>query len=293
MLGKSVRFVTGALRVNVDAHQHFWRLSRGDYDWLTPDLSALHRDFEPADLEPLVAAAGIDRTVAVQAAPTTAETRFLLEIADATPWIAGVVGWVDLASASAPRELEALAEHPALRGIRPMIQDIEDDDWMLGDALRPGLASLVEHRLCFDALVHPRHLPNLLVLLARNPALPVVIDHAAKPDIAGGVREPWAGDLARIARETRAVCKLSGLVTEAAAEWKPDTLRPYVDHLLDCFGPERLLWGSDWPVVELAGGFAAWRDASRELLSPLSEAERSAVLGGNAARFYGLSTEEA
>jgi L-fuconolactonase len=272
----------------VDAHQHFWLLSRGDYGWLTPDLEVLYRDFEPADLVPLMEGAGVERTVVVQAAPTVAETEFLLGLADATEWIAGVVGWIEMASSDAAEILDTLAAHRAFRGIRPMIQDIPDPDWMLGESLRPAFEALERRGLVFDALVKPVHLPRLLQLLERHPALEVVVDHGAKPDIAGAGFESWARDIRRIAGETAACCKLSGLVTEAASDWDDDALRPYVDHLLACFGPERLLWGSDWPVVELAGGYAAWRAASLRLLAGLTADERAAILGGNASRLYQL-----
>jgi len=272
----------------IDAHQHFWRLSRGDYDWLTPDLEVLYRDFEPADLSPLMVENGVERTVVVQAAASVAETRFLLDLADTTEWIAGVVGWIDMASPTAPETLDALAAHPALRGVRPMIQDIPDPEWMLGDELTPALEALQQRGLCFDALVRPVHLPPLLNLLNRHPALRMVVDHGAKPDIAGEEFEAWARDITRVAQETAACCKLSGLVTEAASNWNDTDLSRYVEHLLDCFGPDRLLWGSDWPVVELAGGYAAWRQASLRLLGDLNDEERTAVLGGTAVRFYQL-----
>jgi L-fuconolactonase len=273
----------------VDAHQHFWSLARGDYAWLTPDLEPLYRDFGPGDLEPLMREARVGRTVAVQAAPTVDETRYLLGLAERTPWIAGVVGWIDLTSSEAPRLLDDLQRHLALRGVRPMIQDIPDPDWMLGEELGPGLRELELRSLTFDALVHPVHLPRLLRLLERHPDLRVVVDHAAKPDIRSGAFEPWARDLRRLADATDARCKLSGLVTEAAADWSVADLSPWVDHLLECFGPERLMWGSDWPVVDLAGGYARWRAATETLLEPLALREREAVLGANAARFYDLA----
>jgi len=273
----------------IDAHQHFWELARGDYGWLDEADAVLRRDFGPADLAPLLDAAGIRRSVLVQAAPTVAETRYLLEIAARSDFVAGVVGWVDFEDPGAPALLAELAGDPALCGVRPMIQDIADDDWMLGDALAPAFRTLVEQDLALDALVLPRHLSRLLALLERYPELRVVVDHGAKPAIRDGAFDPWAADIAGIARATSACCKLSGLVTEAAPGWTVDDLRPWVDHLLSCFGPDRLLWGSDWPVVELAGGYARWRAASEELLAGLSPAERSSVLGGAAERFYRLT----
>ena len=270
----------------IDAHQHFWTTSRDDYGWLTPDDAVLYRDFAPRDLAPLIGAAGIDRTVLVQAAPTVAETRYLLGIAERTDFVAGVVGWAPLDAPNAADVLDELAVHPKLVGVRPMIQDIADEDWMLGEAVGASLGALAERELAFDALVHPRHLSRLRVLLERNPTLRAVVDHAAKPSIAAGDFEGWAKDMALVACETSACCKLSGLVTEASVDWTTDDLRPYVDHLLECFGPERLMWGSDWPVVELAGGFERWREATHELLSELGEVERAQILGGVAARFY-------
>jgi L-fuconolactonase len=276
------------MALQVDSHQHFWSVARGDYGWLTPEQEVLYRDFVPADLEPLIRDAGVQRTVLVQAAPTVEETRFLLDIARDTAWVAGVVGWVDMEATDAPDRLGGLASDAAVKGIRPMIQDIPDVDWMLGKSLEPALRALVELDLAFDALVKPPQLPNLLRLLERHPDLRVVVDHGAKPDIAGGVLEPWASDLARIADETAACCKLSGLATEAGDGWKPESLKPYMDRLLECFGPERLMWGSDWPVVNLAGGYAAWRRASERYLSRLPAPARDAILGGNAAHFYKL-----
>ncbi|MBW2232236.1 MAG: amidohydrolase family protein [Deltaproteobacteria bacterium] len=272
----------------IDAHQHFWTLARGDYGWLSPDESVLYRDFAPDDLAPLIERAGITRTVVVQAAPTLDETRYLLGVAEGSSFVAGVVGWVDLAGAEVEASLDLLASHALFRGVRPMVQDIADDDWMLGRALTPGLKALGERNLSFDALVLPRHLPRLHRLMERHPDLRVVIDHAAKPEIAAGHFDAWAEEIARLARETPVLCKLSGLVTEAARAWQASDLRPYVAHLLECFGTDRLLWGSDWPVVELAGGFARWRETSLLLLEELGDTERAAILGGNAARFYRL-----
>jgi L-fuconolactonase len=276
----------------IDAHQHFWKLSRGDYHWMDPSDAVLYRDRGPEDLAPLMKAAGVTRTVAVQAATTIAETHYLLEIADATPWVAGVVGWIDLTASDAANRLGDLAQHAKFRGVRPMIQDIEDPEWMLDPVLDPALRALCEAELCFDALVLPHHLKSLLVLLNRYPDLRVVIDHAAKPRIADGHFSEWSRAMRTIAQDTAAHCKLSGLVTEAGADWETDTLRPYCEDLLSSFGSARILWGSDWPVVDLAGGYARWRDASLQLLSALDASERSAILGTNAERFYGLASGE-
>lgn len=275
--------------MRIDAHQHYWQLARGDYGWLTPELVQLYRDFLPADLVPLLQRHGIDGTVLVQAATTDAETGFLLELAARTPSILGVVGWVDLLAADAPARIAALARNPLFKGVRPMLQDIPDVGWMLQPALVPALEALVAHDLAFDALVRPAHLRNLLTLLQRHPDLRVVIDHGAKPDIASGDLGAWRGDIARIAAHTRASCKLSGLVTEAAAGWQDEDIVPVMQHLLDVFGAERLLWGSDWPVLLLAGDHARWCALVDAWLASRPEAERHAILGGNALRFYRLA----
>lgn len=278
--------------VRIDAHQHFWRLARGDYDWLTPDLKPLYRDYEPGDLAPLLAERSIACTVLVQAAPTGAETDFLLEIADDDANVGAVVGWVDLADSRAPARLKQLARHERFRGVRPMIQDIDDDGWMLRDELTPAFHALIELGLRFDALVLPRHLGNLVRLLDRHPALSVVIDHGAKPDIAGGGLAPWREAMGPLAERPGVYCKLSGLVTEAASEWHLDDLRPYAETLFELFGADRLMWGSDWPVVNLAGGYAAWWTATEALLAGCSDAERDAVLGCTAAAFYGMERND-
>ena len=272
----------------IDAHQHSWTLSRGDYGWLTPDLQPIYRDFTPSDLAPLLKAAGIDGTVLVQAAPTVGETEFMLDIADKTPFVKGVVGWVDFEAADAPDQIVQLASHSALVGLRPMIQDIAEDDWMLGQALTAAFEAVQAADLTFDALTLPRHLPNLLRLLEQHPDIRVVIDHGSKPLIQSGITQPWATEMAALASETNAFCKLSGLVTEARPDWHIDDLRPYVGHLLATFGPERLIWGSDWPVATLAATYQGWVETSERLLSGLSGDEKAAIWGGNAARAYRL-----
>ena len=273
----------------IDAHQHFWLLSRADYGWLTPELAPIYRDFLPDDLEPLIRDAGITGTILVQAAPTEAETDFLLSLASRCDFIEGVVGWTDFAAADAPKRVARLTAHPKLKGLRPMIQDLPDDAWMLRPDLDAAYRALAGHGLVFDALVLPRHLSNLSVLLSRYPEMRTVIDHCAKPAIAAGDIAGWARDMRRLAAETNAFCKLSGLVTEAGAEWSVEKLRPCVDHVLDHFGPERLIWGSDWPVCLLAADYPSWLRATDLLLRSCTDAERAAILGGNAIRAYGLA----
>ncbi|HSS86006.1 MAG TPA: amidohydrolase family protein [Reyranella sp.] len=270
--------------IRVDAHHHVWTIARGDYRWMSPDLS-IARDYGLDDLRPLLG--GITATVLVQAADTEAETAFMLDVARASAGLVqGVVGWTDLAAPGAPDRIAELARIPLLKGLRPMLQDIEDTDWILRPAVQPALAAMARHGLRFDALLKPRHLPVIGVLAERHPDLPVVIDHAAKPDIANGAFQPWARHMARLARETPWCCKVSGLVTEARADWQVEDLRPYVDHLLSTFGPDRLMWGSDWPVVTLASNYRRWHEAAAALLPTATHA---AIFGGTTVRFYGLS----
>lgn len=272
--------------MRIDAHQHFWRTARADYGWLTPASGPLWRDFMPEDLAPLLARHGIDRTILVQAAPTEAETLFLLEVAARSDLVAGVVGWTDLRAADAEARIGQLAGLPKLRGLRPMVQDIADDGWIARPDLAPALAAMARHGLVFDALVLPRHLAPLLAMVERHPELTVVIDHGAKPAIAAGALGPWRAEMALLAARPNTTCKLSGLVTEAGPGWSIADLRPVVDHLLSTFGPARLIWGSDWPVVTLAASYDRWHETARELCAPLSASERDAIFGGNAARIY-------
>lgn len=270
----------------IDSHQHFWRLARGDYAWLTPALGAIHRDFGPDDLAPILARHGIARTILVQAAPTEAETRWLVEVARDTPFVAGVVGWTDFDAPDAVEAVERLAGERALVGLRPMVQDIADDDWLARRDLAPVFDAMVAHRLVFDALVLPRHLTRLAAVVERHPGLQIVVDHGAKPRIREREIDAWRADLAAVASHPRVVCKLSGLVTEARSGDDTAELAPWIDALVDLFGPGRLLWGSDWPVVNLAGGYDRWRALTLRALDDLSPPQRAAVLGGNAARVY-------
>jgi L-fuconolactonase len=273
----------------VDAHFHCWRLARGDYGWLTPALGPIHRDVSVEDWQREARASGVEAGVLVQAAPTEAETAFLLEQASQHDAVRGVVGWVDLLAHDAPERIAQLAAtQPKLKGLRPMLQDIDDPDWILQAALTPALEAMAGCGLVFDALVKPVHLPRLRALCARHPRLQVVVDHGAKPDIAQGQWQPWADDLARLAAETTAVCKLSGLLTEASPQPARGATGRWAQHLLDSFGPQRVLWGSDWPVLELAASYQGWWDDTQDLLAGLDEAQRAAVLGGNARRVYRL-----
>lgn len=272
--------------MRIDAHHHVWTLARGDYGWLTRDLAPIYRDFGLSDLAPYLSAAGIEGTILVQAAPTEAETRFLLDIAEHAKIVYGVVGWTDFDAADGLARIDGMAAQELLVGLRPMVQDIADDDWLLRPQLAPLLAKMAERDLVFDALVLPRHLPRLSRVVDRHPDLQFVLDHFGKPRLASADMARWRLDVARLAERQNIACKLSGLVTEAAINWQVADLQEAVDHVRACFGPQRMLWGSDWPVVNLAGGYAKWLAAAETLLADLSPDERTEVFGGNAARVY-------
>ncbi len=269
----------------IDAHFHIWQLSRDDYGWLTPAMGSIHRDISLDDWRGVSAPCGVTAGVVVQAAPTEAETRFLLQQAEHAPDVLGVVGWVDMVTPDAPARITALAAHPKLKALRPMLQDLPDPDWVLQGALAPAFKAMLACDLAFDALVKPVHLPRIRALAQRHPALRIVVDHGAKPDIASAHWQPWADDMAALALAPQVVCKWSGLWNEAAAQAPVSALAPSMQHVLDCFGAERVMWGSDWPVLERAGDYAAWHSAATGMLS---QQQRQQVLDAVARRVYRL-----
>lgn len=278
----------------IDAHQHFWNPARGDYDWMPMDNPVLARPYRPSDLIPCLERNGIAGSVLVQAAATIEETEYMLGIADASDHVAAVVGWIDFENPRHLNQLKRLSQHPKFAGVRPMIQDIADDDWMLREDVQWAYRAIGDLDLTFDALGFSRHLANFLTILKRYPAMRTVIYHCMKPQIRdhGTDRDEfefWSKGMARLAAETGAFCKLSGLVTETHGNWSPDDLRPYVEHIFTVFGPERIMWGSDWPVCLLASSYERWRETAGQLTASLTAGEKAAVFGGNAARFYGIA----
>jgi L-fuconolactonase len=274
--------------MHIDAHFHAWKLARADYGWLTAQTGSIYRDISITDWQTQAQAVGVHAGVLVQAAPTLAETQYLLELAAANPCVLGVVGWVDLAGPRAVQQIQRLAAKPKLKGLRPMLHDTPDPDWILQSAVQPALEAMAEHGLVFDALVKPVHVPRLRLLAQRHPQLSIVVDHGAKPAISQAQWQPWADSMAGLAQQPNLSCKLSGLLTEAGPAPAPDAAARYSAHLRDCFGAERLLWGSDWPVLELAASYAAWWQACKTATADLSPQQRKAVFGGNAQRIYGL-----
>ncbi len=278
--------------MRIDAHQHFWNYSAAEYPWIGAGMERLARDHLPADLAPLAAAAGVGGTVAVQARQSLEESRFLLDLAAASPLIRGVVGWVDLRSDEVDRQLAELAPRPKFVGVRHVVQDEPDPRFLLGDAFMRGIGRLAAHGLVYDLLLYPVQLPAAAELVRRFPEQPFVLDHLAKPRIREGVFDPWRADLEALAAAPNVSCKLSGMVTEAAwGKWKRADFVPYMEAALEAFSPRRLLFGSDWPVCTLSAPYGDVVGIVDDFLARLSPDEQAAIRGGNAVRVYGLGTD--
>ena len=274
----------------IDTHQHFWDLSRFEYPWMHgPELEPLKRDYLPSDLEPLLRPAAVDRTVFVQAQHNLEESRWVLGLSERHDFLAGVVGWVDLASEACEDQLAELRSHRAFVGVRHITHDEPDDDWVVREDVLRGLRVLERHGVPFDLLFRPRHLRHVSTLARKLPDLPMVIDHLAKPLIKEGRMDGWREDFEAAAGFPNVYCKLSGMVTEADWEaWSPGDFEPYVRVALEAFGPERLMFGSDWPVSTLCASYEHVVSALRHTLGPTSTDERAQIFGGTAERFYCL-----
>jgi|ERR1035438_3581684 L-fuconolactonase len=277
--------------IRIDAHQHFWKYTVAEYGWINDKMTALQRDFLPRDLKPLLDENGFGGSIAVQARQSLEETHWLLELAEQNSFIQGVVGWVDLNSPLLRDQLEGLAPHKKLVGVRHVVQDEPDDQFMLRSEFQRGLAQLADFGLAYDLLLHPRHLPIATQLVRQYPAQTFVLDHLAKPAIADGVIEPWRRDIRELAKCPNVSCKLSGMVTEARWKtWMPGDFRPYLDAVLDAFGASRLMIGSDWPVCTLSAEYAQTQGIVIDFLDRLTEEQRDGILGGNCARIYRIAT---
>jgi L-fuconolactonase len=275
----------------IDAHFHSWQLSRGDYGWLTPDTGSIYRDVAVADWQKLAAPLGITGGILEQAAPTVAETMHLLALADANTAVLGVVGWVDFMAADAVSQIDKLAKHPKLRGLRPMLHDLPDPAWILQPAVQPALAAMEKLGLVLDALIRPVHFPFILSIAQRYPNLSIVIDHCAKPEIARGIEtawQPWADSMAALAALPNVSCKLSGLLTEAGESPAFVLIEPWARYIIKTFHHESIIWGSDWPVLELAEDYVAWFDCCMLLTNQLPRIQNRNIMGNNASRIYKL-----
>lgn len=276
--------------MRLDAHQHFWKYSPADYAWISDKMQVLQRDFLPLDLKPLLVAQNLDGSIAVQAQQTCEETRWLLDLAERNEFIRGVVGWVDLCVPRIREQVDALPNRRKLVGIRHIVQDEPDDAFMLRPDFRRGIAELSGLGLVYDLLLHPRHLPVAVKLVREFPNQAFVLDHIAKPPIADRRLEPWAENIRALASFSNVSCKLSGMVTEARwKEWRPDDFKPYLDTVLEAFGPGRLMIGSDWPVCLLSSTYPDTLGIVLDYVDKLSADEQQGILGSNCARVYGIA----
>jgi len=277
--------------MHIDAHQHFWIYSPQEYEWIDDSMKLIRRNFLPADLGPELARSGFHGSVAVQTRQTLEETRWLLELADANPTILGVVGWVDLCSPEVESQLKRFSKSSKLVGIRHIVQAEPDDRFLLRPDFVRGISQLEEFDLAYDILIYPRHLLVAAEFVEQFPRQRFVLDHLAKPHIKVGEIKTWASGIRRLAQFPNLFCKLSGLVTEADWQhWKPEQITPYLDVAFECFGPDRLMIGSDWPVCLVAGAYGRVTDIVKEWLRQFLSETREAVLGGNAQRFWKLRT---
>jgi len=275
--------------MRIDSHQHFWRFNQVDYGWMQAGWP-IRRDFLPADLEPELRAHNLDGCVAVQARQSLAETRWLLELAEAASIIGGVVGWVDLRSPNVAQELEEFAEHPKFVGVRHVVQDEPDDQFMLREDFQRGIAKLRRFGLTYDLLVFPRQLPAAIALVEKFPEQLFVLDHMAKPPVKHGALSPWREQIRELAKLPNVACKVSGMVTEGDWQsWRADDFKPYLDLVFEAFGPDRLMFGSDWPVCLLAGNYDRVLGLAQGYVRQLGADAEAKVFGANAAGFYGLT----
>jgi L-fuconolactonase len=273
----------------IDAHHHFWNYNPGEYGWISDEMSGLRRNYAAEDLKTEIARAGVDGVVSVQARQLLAETRWLLQLSDTNDFIRGVVGWVPLVGRNVASYLERFSKNKKCRAVRHVVQDEPDEDFILRDDFNRGVAELKRFGLRYDLLIFERHLPQAIQFVDRHPQQVFVLDHIAKPRIRDGILEPWRRNLRELARRPNVYCKLSGVVTETDWKtWTPEIIRPYVDAALDAFGPQRLMFGSDWPVCLVACSYKRWVDVIRDFASDLSPAEQARILGGTAVEAYNL-----
>jgi L-fuconolactonase len=273
----------------IDAHNHFWRYRADEYGWIGEAMAIIRRDFLPSDLLVNLRAAGINGTIAVQARQTVEETEWLLQLSDTHDFIRGVIGWVPLSEPDVKAVLERLCEHQRLKGVRHVIHDEPDDEFILGANFNKGIQQLQSFGLIYEVLIFERHLPQTIQFIDRHPSQIFVVDHIAKPKIRTRELSPWRERIVELARRDNVCCKISGMVTEASwTEWKPDDLKPYFDTVLGAFGVRRLMFGSDWPVLLVASSYTLWADSVRSFISHLSSAEQDRIMGGTAIEVYKL-----
>ncbi len=276
----------------IDSHQHFWQVGRFDYPWMTPEVEVLCQDYLPPALEPILKRCGVEKTVLVQASNSLEETRWLLSLADQYPFIAGVVGWVDLTGKDVGRQLDDFVRHAKFKGVRHLVESEPADDWLIQPSVLEGMRTLAAYGVSYDLLVHTRHLKYAKILAESCPGLRLVIDHMAKPPIARNELADWAREIKELTAYSNIWCKLSGLVTEANwADWSADDLKPFTDTALEYYGPRRMMFGSDWPVCLLAASYDRVLEAFQLLLAELSDKDRERIFSKNATEFYRIQQQ--
>ncbi len=275
--------------MKIDAHQHFWKYNPQEFGWINERMNSLKRDHLPSGFYAVLTKAGFDGSIAVQARQNLKETRWLLKLAEDNEFIKGVVGWVNLCSENVEEQLESFVSNKKLVGVRHVLHDEPDDDFMLGKGFCSGIKSLAKYDLAYDLLIFPGHLINTIALVKQFPEQRFVLDHIAKPLIKDGIIEPWRKEIKLLARFPNVSCKISGMITEAHwQQWEPSHFKPYLDTVLEAFGSNRLMIGSDWPVCTLAGNYSEVINLVENYISSFSEVEKKAIMGDNAARFYNL-----
>lgn len=279
-------------RGRIDSHHHLWRYNDRDYTWMSAAMGVLRRDFLLPEFEEALGQGGIEGAVTVQARQTTEETRWLLDLTQTTATIRGVVGWAPLAHPSVRERLEEFAHSPKLKGVRHVLHDEPDDDYMLRDDFNRGVGLLREYGLVYDILIFEHHLPRTIEFVDRHPNQVFTVDHIAKPRIRSRLLSPWREWLRELARRENVYCKVSGMVTEADWKaWTPEDLTPYFDVVLSTFGPKRIMFGSDWPVLNLAASYPRWVETVQRAFATLSESEQSRIWGETAVEAYSLDRE--
>jgi L-fuconolactonase len=277
------------MAMKIDAHQHFWKYNPVEYDWIDDAMALIRHDFLPAHLQQEISKAGVDGVVSVQARQIVEETEWLLQLAAENDFIGGVVGWVPLRDPNVGEILKRFAVHPKLRGVRHVLQGEPDDRFMLRGDFNRGIKLLKQFGLAYDILVHERHLPPTIEFVDRHPDQVFVLDHIAKPRIRDNLVEPWRKNIRELARRENVYCKISGMVTEANYKgWTEDQLKPYAETVLEAFGPERLMFGSDWPVCLVACSYPRWHEIVSSFTSQLSGNDRAWIFGKTAIKAYGL-----
>ena len=275
----------------IDSHQHFWDPSRGDYHWMPKDNPILNRKYEVKDLSEASGSIDLHKTILVQAAATNAETEYMLHIAENSDLVCGVVGWVNFEEKDQLNQLRIFSKHPKFIGVRPMIQDIPDENWVLNKNFDIFFKSIIDLDLSFDALGFPIHLDNFYIIASKYPTLRFVIDHLMKPKICNNKQEEfiyWKKVMSKLSKLDNVYCKFSGMVTEACENWDEQDLKPYADEILNLFTDKKIMWGSDWPVCNLRTNYLGWYNAAINLTNELSLAEKENIFYNNSINFYKL-----